>query len=80
MKILKKSKIKAFPMKVKCVNCRSVLLADYDDLREENDSFGNFYHRIKCPVCGKKTFLTTKQEDLLLKYNTSKSIENLCKK
>lgn len=80
MKILKKSKIKAFPMKVKCVNCRSILLADYDDLKWESDSWGNHYHRIKCPVCGKKTFLTIKQEDLLEEYNTSKNIENRCKK
>lgn len=73
MKVLKKSKRKILPMKIKCVNCRSVLLADEDDIHWERSSFGAYWYHVKCPVCGRTTFLNSKQEKLMEEWNTNEN-------
>lgn len=71
MKVLKKRKRKILPMKIKCVNCRSVLLADEDDIHWERASFGSYWYHVKCPVCGKTTFLNPKQEEQMEEWKSN---------
>lgn len=81
MKILKKSKRKILPMKIKCVNCRSVLLAEEDDIYwDKLPDFSHYWYHIICPVCGKATWLNTKQEEQMEEFASNKEIEKRFKK